>query len=71
MIEFIKRLFRKKPDVMLMRKSPMAPGEFDITLLHSYWIGSRRFVNFGSYTVLLKSDGTTGGYSYLTHWEAL
>jgi hypothetical protein len=71
MIEFIKRLFRKKPDVMLMRKSPTAPGEFDITLLHSYRIGSRRFVNFGSHTMLLKGDGTTVGYSYLTHWEAL
>lgn len=71
MIEFTKRLFHKEPDVMLMRKSPMPPGEFDIRLAHSYRVGSRRFVDHCGITVLLKGDGTTVGHSYFTHWEPL
>jgi hypothetical protein len=71
MISFIKNLFRKKPDVMLTRKSPMYHGEREITLARSYRIGNRRFVDYGSYTLLLNGDGTVTGVSYLTHWEAL
>jgi hypothetical protein len=71
MIEFIKRLFRKKPDVMLMRKSLMPLGEVDIRLAHSYRVGSRRFVDHCGSTMLLMGDGTTVGHRYLTHWEPL
>ena len=71
MIESIKRLFRKKPDVMLMRKSPTTPSEHEITLAHSYRLGSRRFVDYGGYALLLNSDGTVSGTFYLTHWESL
>ena len=71
MIDCIKRLFGKKPDVLLMSRRSHLPGEGDIIFGHSYKIGSRRFVEHGHTVLMLNADGTTSGSYYITHWEAL
>lgn len=40
-------------------------------LVQSFMVGSKRFAKFHSELVLLNSDGTAKGVSYVKKWEAL
>lgn len=72
MIEFIKRLFHKEPDVMLSFKgNGMFPEHRHITFARSRRIGSRRVVEHHGDMLLLNSDGTVSGNYAFTHWEAV
>ncbi len=72
MIDFIKSLFRRRPDVMLScRGNSMFPESRHITFARSRRIGSRRVVEHHGEMLLLNRDGTVSGHYSLTHWEAL
>lgn len=72
MIEFIKRLFKKKPDVILSQKGcSLFPESRHITFARSYRIGSRRVVEHHGDMLLLQGDGTVSGHFSFTHWEAV
>jgi len=70
MIDFIKKLFRRRPDVILSFKgNNLFPESRHITFARSRRIGSRRVVEHNSDTLLLNDDGTVSGNFAFTHWE--
>lgn len=67
MIKFIKRLFNREPDVMLIGSS----DDDRIKFVRSRIIGGRRVVEDCGYMAILESDGSIRGNMWFKKWEAL
>lgn len=72
MIEFIKRVFSRKPDVILShRGNELFPKSQHITFARSRRIGARRVVEHHGELLMLHGDGTVSGHYAFTHWEVV
>jgi hypothetical protein len=70
MINCIKNLLRKQPDVILSSKgNNLFPESRHITFARCRRIGSRRVVEHNGDMLLLNGDGTVSGHYAFTHWE--
>ena len=67
MIKFIKRLFEKDPDVLLIGSD----YEGSIRFARSRKLGGRRVVDYRGDLLILQDDGTVRGSVWVKKWEAV